>query len=360
MAGAASVVAALVVGAATSAGGSATAAQTFLRTNFAITDEDLAHLNAGRVVSRTLPSSDSREVATLGVIRMAVTPAFYISRLADIIGFKRDEAVLQIGTFSDPPVVGDMAAMALDESDTRSLRNCRVGDCGIQLPAAAIQRFQSEVNWQAPDAAQQANALVRHVLVAYAAEYLKHGGAASMKYADVSPETDMGHEFATLVEPPGPGLNQFPGLIQHLLTYPAGVSRDITDRLYWSKELVRSRGVVSITHLSVAHLPEDAVPEYAVASKQIYASHYFDASLGLTVLVPDRSGKTPATYVVYLNRSRIDLFNGFFGGITRAIVKGKARGTVTLLLERLKKAADRVEPGGALLSVTRKPRQISA
>ena len=48
----------------------------------------------------------------------------------------------------------------------------------------------------------------------------------------------------------------------------------------------------------------------AIASKQIYGTHYFDASLGLTVLVRDRSVSSPAMYLVYLNRSRVDIFDG--------------------------------------------------
>ena len=41
------------------------------------------------------------------------------------------------------------------------------------------------------------------------------------------------------------------------------------------------------------------------------------------------SGPSPAIYVAYLNRSRIDMFDGLFGGVTRNIVSGKARGTVS-------------------------------
>src|SRR5262249_40529557 len=142
--------------------------------------------------------------------------------------------------------------------------------------------------------------------------------------------------------PPNSIWKHFPGLRHHLLTYPApGV--EMTDRLYWSKELVRNRGVVSITHVSVARLPEDSPADYAVGSKQIYGSHYYDGSLGLTVLVPDRSSARPLTYVVYLNRSRIDLFNGLFGGIVRGLVKSSARSTVQTMLGRLRQSLETPE-----------------
>lgn len=58
-----------------------------------------------------------------------------------------------------------------------------------------------------------------------------------------------------------------------------------------------------------------------IASKQIYASHYFDASLGLTFLLG--SDKAPIVYVMYLNRSRSDALRGGFSGLKRAIVESK-------------------------------------
>ena len=81
----------------------------------------------------------------------------------------------------------------------------------------------------------------------------------------------------------------------------------------------------------------DSAIAYAVASKQIYAMHYYDASLGLTLLVPDATAAEPATYVVYVNRSRIDLFEGVFGGMIRRIVAGRARGLVSEQLLRLQR-----------------------
>jgi hypothetical protein len=108
--------------------------------------------------------------------------------------------------------------------------------------------------------------------------------------------------------------------------------------IYWSKELVRGRPVISITHVATAAAVDDSPVAYAVGSKQIYAMHYYDASLGLTLLVPDRTAASPVTYVVYLNRSRIDLFDGLFGGVARRLVAGRARTLVGQQLQRLQRS----------------------
>ena len=91
-----------------------------------------------------------------------------------------------------------------------------------------------------------------------------------------------------------------------------------------------------MTHLGIVPGEHGSPVAYAIASKQIYAMHYFDASLGVTLLVPDTAASPPSTYVVYLNRSRIDLFDGLWGGVARQVVKGKARSLVSDQLGRLR------------------------
>ncbi|HYN08881.1 MAG TPA: hypothetical protein VES67_15980 [Vicinamibacterales bacterium] len=328
---------------ASGATGEPPAARAFLTSTFNLTKGEFDRLDAGQVITRTLGASDKREVATLGIVRVKMTPEFYVERLDDIVSFKKhggDEAVLQIGAFSSPPAVKDMAAMTLDDTDVRSLRRCRVGSCGLQLSAAAITKFQQEIDWRRPDAHQLAEQLLRRTLVEYVAAYMKAGTAASMEYADEAERMNIGREFVSLMGPDVAGWKSFPALRQHLLDYPASDAPGTIDRLYWSKEKVR-RTVVSVTHLAIMRTANDTPADYAIASRQIYGTHYFDASLGLTVLVRDRLAASPVTYLVYLNRSRVDVFGGIFGGMTRHIVTGKARGTVSDLLARLQRTLER-------------------
>ena len=96
--------------------------------------------------------------------------------------------------------------------------------------------------------------------------------------------------------------------------------------------------MASVTHLAILPGAPGSPAAFSVGSKQIYGSHYFDASLGLTVLVrdPSSSSTSPVTYVAYLNRSRVDVISGMFGGVARKIISSKARGTVADQLDRLR------------------------
>ena len=314
-------------------------ARTFLTTSFQVTSAEVDRIYAGQVVVRTLAATDPREVATLGVMRIRVTPEFYAERLADIVTFKRTDDILQIGTFGAAPAVTDLADLTLDEWDVRKLRDCEVGNCAVQLSADAIGRFRKDVDWQRPDAQAQTNRVMRQMLVDYVTRYRDAGAAASMQYADQNETVDVGREFASLLEADVEMWQHFGDLRRHLLRYPMEHTPETTDTLYWSKERVSRRLVVSVTHLAISRTTYGP-SAYAIASKQIYGTHYFDASLGLTVLVRDRSVSSPATYVVYLNRSRVDIFDGLLGGIARTIVSSRARSLVATQLGRLQRSME--------------------
>jgi hypothetical protein len=325
-------------------------ATTFLRTAFNLSAADIGRIDRGEVVSRTLEVKHRREVATLGIVRIATSPSRYVERLADIKTFKRTDGILQIGTFSAVPQPADVASLSIDESELKRLRDCQVDGCDLRLSADAIERARRDIDWHAPDASRAASRLVRQLLVDYVASYRRGGTLAAMEYADRTPRLNVGREFESLIDADTITSRYAPRLRRYLLEYPRTSGADMSDFVYWSKELVRGRPVVSITHVAIAPAVDDSPVAYAIGSKQIYAMHYYDASLGLTLLVPDRAAASTATYVVYLNRSRIDLFDGLFGGVARRIVAGRAKGLVAEQLQRLQRVLAADSPQAARVS----------
>src|SRR5678815_5583891 len=104
-------------------------ARTFLMTAFHLSAAEMERLNADQVISRTLDVQNRREIGTLGIVRVKTTPSTYVERLADIASFKRTGDVLQVGKFSNPPQLQDVASLTLDDADLKRLRECRVDDC---------------------------------------------------------------------------------------------------------------------------------------------------------------------------------------------------------------------------------------
>ena len=102
---------------------------------------ELADLSRGQVVKRGLPSRAPGEIAVAGAVRIRAQKSAFFARVRDIVRFKSGEGVLQIGRFSTPPVLEDLAALTIDKDDFDP-RSCRVGDCGVRLPAAMIERVR--------------------------------------------------------------------------------------------------------------------------------------------------------------------------------------------------------------------------
>ena len=304
----------------------------FLRSTFGFDNSDLRHLAEGRPAIRSLSTTDSREVALAGAIRVAVSPARYAEELRDIVTFKRHEVVQQIGTFGTPPRVEDVAGLTLDKDHLDDLRDCHVGDCDLQLSRSAIERLRA-IRWAAPDAAEQANRIIRQVLTEVAAGYRSSGDRALMTYDDERTPLSVADEFRAMLAEPPAILRRFPELERHVTEFPR-VSDGIDDVIYWSKEDVGPKVVISVTHLAIASLGETGPVAFAAASKQLYGSHYFDSSLGLTLLL--RDDQPASTVLVYVNRSRVDALDGFLSGLKRAVVRSRARAAMEETLTRIR------------------------
>jgi hypothetical protein len=134
----------------------------FLGTQFHVSDSELSLLNQGRPVVKTLAATMKREVTTAGGVRIRGA-AFqrFAHQFKTLEGFRTSPFVLQIGKFSQEPQLSDLDALTLDAEDIDALRKCRVAACDVQLAAADIRPFNTEVNWPASTAASDATALLQ-------------------------------------------------------------------------------------------------------------------------------------------------------------------------------------------------------
>jgi hypothetical protein len=91
---------------------------------------------------------------------------------------------------------------------------------------------------------------------------------------------------------------------------------------YWSRERIVKRPVEMLTRVLIDEHP--AQRSAFIATEQVYASHYFDGSLGLTAVF-----ETPeATYLVYINRTRAHALGGAFSGVRKSIAARILTGTL--------------------------------
>ena len=263
------------------------------------------------------------EVAAFGMVSVQVPVEYFVERLRDIESFKRSPEVVEIGRFASSPRLEDLERLTIDPVDLAALERCRVGDCELKLTSEMIENIRREE----PKDSVRIAALYRRMLVDYVRSYLKAGNAALATYHDKKSALRLGDEFRSLLEA-SPYLKEYvPDFRKHLEQFAEARLPDAEDFIYWSKEKFGLKPVVSITHVTIHRPPRGDPWPILVASKQIYASHYFTSSLGLAAFFESPGSSSGCrAYLMYLNRSRADLLGGgMLGALKRAIVKRRVR-----------------------------------
>jgi hypothetical protein len=100
--------------------------------------DEIAALNAGKVISRADVSRDDREAAAVALVRIAVPKERVIDYFRQLVTYVDGEVTLQFGTFSRPPRSADLASLKLDSDDIDALRSCKPGDCDMRLGARRL------------------------------------------------------------------------------------------------------------------------------------------------------------------------------------------------------------------------------
>jgi hypothetical protein len=294
--------------------------------------EEVRRIDDGEVAARGL-DPEPHEIALAVATSMRITPSFYLERFREITSFKRTAEVLQIGRIGGAPSTGDFAALTLESDDVKDLRRCRLDDCGLKLDRAGIERLARR------DAAlASASAGMREFLAAYARAYLQGGNGALIEYRDDKPARRISADLRGILDRSGYLQRGWPGLFRAVGEFGGILPAGHEGFLYWSKEKVGPRAVVSVTHVVISPPAPGGI---AVATKQIYASHYSDASLGVTLLIERPSRDGPRTLVVYTNRTRLDVFGGILGGLKRPIVRSRARDGAERTMRRLREKLER-------------------
>lgn len=278
-------------------------------------ETDFVALQANQPVVRLAPVSHKREIAVAGLVNIRAGADEFLRSYRDSMLRKSNGAILEIGSFSNQPALRDLESLTLETGDIEDLKDCTVGDCDVKLSAAMIERFRKEIDWNAPDYALKVTSLFKQMLSEYVSNYRTRGEAALIQYNDKQNQIDLAAEQRAL--------SGSSGYINSLLADSNAGLQLIEDAIVWSKIKFGLKPVIAVNHITIYKRDREVGPQVLIASKQIYASHYFNASLALTafVTVP---GASQGAYLVSENRSRADGLEGPFGKIKRGVVEKKA------------------------------------
>jgi hypothetical protein len=307
----------------------------FLGDSAAITEDEFSALQSGGILVRRLAAKDKREVAVIGVLRMQAPAEIVLQAFRASMRQMNDRSLLAFRQFSNVPVLDDLQSLTLHERDVEDLKQCVVGKCQLKLSAAMIERFHKQVNWAAPDYQRRANRLFREMLLDYVRDYRERGDAALIEYHDQRRAVLVREEHRALLGQ-AHYINVFaPEFASYLENFPNSGLANVESSFNWTKVKFGLKPVIIVTHVATYTRSHNNDRQILTVSKQIYANHYFDSSLGVTAVVNiPATGGVSDSYLLYTNDSRADSLGGALSRVKRSLVESQAIEDLKDLLQR--------------------------
>ncbi len=308
---------------------------------------DLRAYDAGSAVIKSLDTPIREELAHVAAVYLDAPSGRFVERFRDIVQFESGPGIPQIGRFRSPPRLEDLASLTLPPTDVAMLRGCRPGDCDVKLSAAAMRRFRDEVDWSSPNAAREADEVAHEMIVDLVSAYQAEGNAALGHYHDGDEPLPVAEQFRALLASSDPLPVPVPELLAYLDDYPNGHLAGAEDFFYWTVVEFGLKPTIRVNHVTIYPLggsPPPSGVRYAIAIKQLYASHYFHTTLELRFLIDDDRRAGPGTSLISITRSRSDGMTGFKGLFLRPIVRSRSRDAVRSYLDQVKRQVERPAP----------------
>jgi hypothetical protein len=291
-----------------------------------LTPAQRSDLLAGRAATKLLDSDPSKEVAVFGAMWVSAPMASYVAAVRDIEHLESGENFIVTRKIADPPTIDDFVQLRVPDDDAEDLRTCKVGQCQIKLPQSAIDRVRREVDWSKTPRTDL-NRIARELALDYVKGYLAGGNDELAVYRDAERPTFVAAEFRSMIDRL-PSLAEFlPDLKRYLLDFPKASLANSDSFLYWQQAKFGLKPTMRINHLVIAQEPDHVV----VASKMLYASHYFWTALETRVLLADPA-RGSGFWFVTISRSRSDGLSGFVGRVIRGKVRDEAEKGIAAVL----------------------------
>jgi hypothetical protein len=311
------------------AGSGGDSVKAFLKERFGFSNGECLRVDRGEIITKELTAENSFEVAVCGAMRIAVPFKLAVGSYAHMDSYRKNPNITGIGKFSTPPRIEDLNQLTLEEDDIKALKDCEAGDCPVKLPATAMAQFHKEIDWNSPDHGANVLSMVKRNFVEYVTAYNASGSNALMNYNDMQYPQTRADEYHGLIREM-PNLSDWGKELYQYLDGPGtGSLPNSSIDLYWQKEnFSGAKPTITINQVVIC-TPNPERRLALIASKQLYADHFFEASLTVTALVGGETD-TSGIYLVYLNRSNYDdlrktgIFS-FTGRVRHEIFKGVER-----------------------------------
>jgi hypothetical protein len=242
---------------------------------------------------------------------------------------------------SDPPVLADFDAMTLSPEEILELSRCRIGACTLQLDAGGISRVAA-LDWRRPQAGAQASVIVRETMLDVALRYLASGNAGLPHYHDARQATDVERNLASLVDEEAASGRVPEPLLAVLRGHPE-MPPEATGYLSWTTNGFGLKPTTRLNH-TVVYRDQGSV-RGIIATKQLYASHYFHGGLEMRYVIADAQADDRFVLVM-VTRTRSDGLTGLAGAIVGKTIRRRAQHSLRAYLRFTKDTVEKRQRAG--------------
>jgi hypothetical protein len=313
----------------------------FFRQDVGLSEDQVADIQSGKAVSKTMPSRTASEVFLFGAIYIHAAPESYPQFAHDFDRLRKLPNYLALGVFSNPPQLSDLKGFEFDSDDIKGLKNCKTGNCLIQMPASSVEELQQSIDWSAAGADEQVNQLLQKTALERLLAYQRDGNQALGVYNDKRDPTEIPQQFAYMLSYSKALPEDLPAFYHYLLDYPKAKPANVEDTFYWAKVKFGLKPTLRVVQMVTMRGDPDNPVAYAIAEKQLYASHYFETALDLSFCIrgTDES-KQPGFYLVMAMGSEQAGLTGVKGSIVRKAAVGRSVSNLQAALTNIKEALE--------------------
>jgi len=299
--------------------------QTFLAQNIGLSQDQIAAIRSGQPVAKTMPSREPAEVFLFGAVYIHAAPEKYLQFARDFDRMRKLPNYLALGVFSGPPKPSDLKDFSFDKDDIQALKTCKPGDCLIQMPASSIEDLNRSIDWSAADADEQVNQLLRKTALQRLLAYQRDGNQVLGVYNDKRNPTDVPQQFSYMLSYSRALPERLPDFYQYLLSYPNAKPANVENTFYWASVKFGLKPTLRVVQLVTLRGDPAGRLAYAIAEKQLYASHYFETSLDLSFCVRGSDDShQPGFYLIMVMGSEQAGLTGVKGSIVRKAAVGRS------------------------------------
>jgi len=313
--------------------------QNYFRDSIGLSQEQIADIRNGKAVAKVLKSRTPAEIFVFGAVYIKATPDNYVKLAGDFDRLRKLPEFLEIGKFSDPPRAADLEGFKFDSDDIKSLKECKPGDCDVQMPAEAIENIHKSINWSAPPAEldRQVSQHLHERVIEGLRAYQRDGNQPLGVYVDKENPTNVPKQFEYMLSYAKALPKYLPDFHRYLLAYPNAKSENISDMFYWAKVKFGLKPTLRI--VQVVTLRDNSANEaaYAIAEKQLYSSHYFETALDLTFCIRGTDDpKQPGFFLIKAMGSEQAGLTGVKGSMVRKVAVGRTASSLEKSLAAIK------------------------